>query len=156
MRRLISQISAIDLTDAERGARLPGMILTRSLEAPYRTVATDGRFQIGADTHKLGRGGDGGLRPHQLLEAALATCMNISVRLEAQGLGAGPVEVRTAVQLDRSRPGEAAYHFRFRIDGDLTAPQREALEATARSCLLGQTLRRAVSLVEDLGLEVAP
>lgn len=132
------------------------MIVARSLDAPFRTAAGNGKLHIESDAAREGRGGGGGLRPHELLEAALAACMNISVRHQAEALGAGPVEVRTAVQLDRSRPGEARYHFRFRIDGDLTAAHREALEAAARSCVLGQTLRRAAALVEDPGLELEP
>ncbi len=132
------------------------MIVARSLEAPFRTLVTNGRLRIDSDAARGGRGGGGGLRPHELLEAALAACMNISVRHEAEALGIGPVEVCTAVQLDRSRPGEAAYHFRARIDGPLDGEQRRRLEAAARSCLLGQTLRRAVTLVEDPGLEVTP
>ncbi len=132
------------------------MIATRSLDGPFRTLVTNGRVCIDSDAAREGRGGGGGLRPHELLEAALAACMNISVRHQAEALGVGPVEVRTAVQLDRSRPGEAAYHFRFRIEGELAAEERRRLESAARSCLLGHTLRRAVSLVEDPGLELAP
>ncbi len=132
------------------------MITTRSLEAPFRTLATNGKLRIESDAAREGRGGGGGLRPHELLEAALAACMNISVRHRADDLGVPPVEVRTAVQLDRSRPGEAAYHFRFRVEGELTTAQRRVLEETARSCVLSQTLRRTVSLVEDPGLELEP
>ncbi len=132
------------------------MIATLSLDEPFRTLVTNGRFRIEADAPRGGLGGTAGLRPHELLEAALAACMNISVRLQAHELGAGPVQVRTSVDLDRSRPGEAAYRFRFRIDGALPAPQRERLEAAARGCELGQTLHRACSLVEAPGLELAP
>jgi putative redox protein len=132
------------------------MVKTRSLEAPYRTLVTNGKTQVPADTRKDGRGGEQGLRPHELLEAAVAACMNIGVRLEAEARGLGPVAVRTAVQLDRARPGVASFRFRCRVDGALDAAQRAALERTARGCAVGQTLQRAIELVEDGGLELEP
>jgi len=53
-----------------------------------------------ADTHKLGVGGDGGLRPHELLEAALASCMTITARmyLTERGLDATGVSVEVDVE----------------------------------------------------------
>ena len=114
------------------------------------------KTRVLADTIKLGRGGEQGLRPHELLEAAVAACMNIGVRLEAEALGLPPVEVWTTVRLDRSRPGIASYRFRCRIEGENDPNQRAALEKAVRGCAVGQTLRRTFELVEDGSLELDP
>lgn len=47
-------------------------------------------------------GGNQGFRPHELLEAALATCMNIHLRMYAANHGIELGEVTTKVTLDRS------------------------------------------------------
>ena len=58
-----------------------------ALPAPYQV-----RFRVGqnaglAGTVKHGAGGSAGLRPHELLEAALATCMTITARMALAELG---------------------------------------------------------------------
>lgn len=130
------------------------MVRTSGAAERYRTTVSNGRLELTADTVKDGVGGAAGFRPHALLEAALASCMNISVRLRADELGLGPVAVATAVELDRSRPGMAAYRCRVRLEGAFTAAQRADLLAAARGCAVGQTLRRQ-PVFEVTGEEVA-
>ena len=83
------------------------MVTTQSTSRPYRTLVSRAQVRIEADAVKDGRGSGERLRPHELLEAALASCMNISARLEAEARGLGPVEVRTVVSIDRTQPGKA-------------------------------------------------
>jgi putative redox protein len=123
------------------------MVKTTSRATRYQTAVTNGRTETSADTVKEGVGGTGGFRPHEILEAALASCMNISVRLKADELGLAIAAVRTEVSLDRTVPGKAVYEYSLQIDGQLRADERAALEEAASHCAVSQTLRREPSLV---------
>jgi putative redox protein len=123
------------------------MVKTTSKHARYQTAVTNGATETSADTVKEGVGGTAGFRPHEIPEAALASCMNITVRLKADELGLALAAVRTNVSVDRSVPGQAVYKYALEIDGQLTADERALLEEAASRCPVSQTLRREPSLV---------
>jgi putative redox protein len=123
------------------------MVKTTSKATRYQTAITNGRSETSADTVKENVGGTAGFRPHEILEAALASCMNISVRLKADELGLTLAAVRTEVLLDRTVPGKAVYRYSLHIDGQLTPDERATLEQAAATCAVSQTLRREPSLV---------
>lgn len=56
-------------------------IRAQAMPEPWRVRFTNGVHTATADTHKNGVGGGAGLRPHELLEAALASCMTITARM---------------------------------------------------------------------------
>ncbi|WP_206507883.1 OsmC family protein [Streptomyces chrestomyceticus] len=96
------------------------MVEAVALPAPWQV-----RFQAGdnvavADTLKAGTGGSAGMRPHELLEASLATCMTISARMALADLSIADADVRVRVHLERE---EAATRFRYEL---LLAPELEA------------------------------
>jgi len=124
------------------------MVMTTSAAARYRTIVTNGRVEATADTLKGSAGSSDGFRPHELLEAAVAACMNISARLKADDMGVGPVEVATEVSLDRS-DGRAVFRGKVRVGGELTEAQRAALEEAAFRCSVSRTLLRECILVKD-------
>ncbi|MFD8368590.1 OsmC family protein [Streptomyces hygroscopicus] len=75
------------------------------------------RFRAGAneglaDTLKGGVGGSVGMRPHELLEASLATCMTISARMALADLDVTDADVSVRVHLER---GESATRFRYEL-----------------------------------------
>jgi len=65
-----------------------------------------------ADTAKAGVGGSAGMRPHELLEASLATCMTISARMALADLGVTDAEVGVRVHLERE---ESTTRFRYEL-----------------------------------------
>jgi putative redox protein len=68
----------------------------------YRTTFSDGKREGVADITADKGGGGSGFRPHCLLEAALATCVNMTVRMYADNHGIPLAGVITRVSLDRS------------------------------------------------------
>ncbi|WNE94094.1 OsmC family protein [Streptomyces luomodiensis] len=108
------------------------MVEAVALPAPWQV-----RFQAGgneglADTHKGGIGGSAGMRPHELLEASLATCMTISARMALADLGVTVAEVRVEVHLERE---ESATRFRYRLllDPELEVHRPAVMERIACS-----------------------
>jgi len=122
------------------------MIVASSEHAHYRTSFTNGAQVAYADTTVEKGGGEAGFRPHELLEASLACCVNIWLRMYADAHGVPLQNVVTRVALDRSAPGVAAFKCAVELDGPLTALQREKLLAVADSCPVSRTLGRNVSV----------
>src|SRR5690349_18655376 len=80
--------------------------LPAAWQVGFRAGGNEGR----ADTVKDGTGGSAGMRPHEPLEASLATCMTISARMALADLGvrAGRhPELITGQELRRRRAGSS-------------------------------------------------
>jgi putative redox protein len=97
--------------------------LPAAWQVSFRAGANEGL----ADTVKNGLGGSAGMRPHELLEASLATCMTISARIALADLGlpCDEASVRVRVHLERE---ESATRFRYQLVLDpRLEPHRPAL-----------------------------
>lgn len=121
------------------------MIIAGSKEPPYCTPFSDGEHQALSDTTKEKGGSGGGFWPHTLLEAALATCINITLRKYADKHAIPLTVASTKVKLDRSRPDEAVFGYEVELQGNLTQPQREALLKVAGDCPVKATLLKKIS-----------
>ncbi|KAA6223982.1 OsmC family peroxiredoxin [Streptomyces albofaciens JCM 4342] len=91
------------------------MVEAVALPTPWQV-----RFQAGgnegrADTIKGGVGGSAGMRPHELLEASLATCMTISARMALADLGVTDAQVSVRVHLEREA---STTRFRYELSLD--------------------------------------
>jgi putative redox protein len=126
------------------------MIIATSKEPAYLTPFTDGEHHTVADTTKEKGGSGGGFWPHTLLEAALATCINITLRKYADKHAIPLSQAVTKVKLDRSRPGEAVFGYEVELQGNLTAEQRGALLRAAGDCAVKQTLQKRISFKNGL------
>ena len=121
------------------------MIIASSENPVYRTSFSDGAHHAVADTTREKGGNDTGFWPHHLLEAALATCINITLRKYAEKHAIPLSAASTKVALDRSRPGEAVFSYEVELQGDLTEPQRQALLQVAGDCPVKATLLKRIS-----------
>jgi putative redox protein len=121
------------------------MIVATSENPVYRTPFSDGEHHAVADTTKEKGGSGGGFWPHTLLEAALATCINNTLRKYADKHAIPLDAATTRVQLDRSRPDEVIFQFEVELQGNLTEPERQALLQAAGDCPVQQTLLKKIS-----------
>ncbi len=114
-------------------------------EAPrYRTSFSNGAQEAFADTTPVRGGGAAGFRPHELLEAALASCANMTVRMYAHDHAIPLDAVTTQVRLERESAG-AVFHTEIELHGDsLTPEQRERLIQAAQNCPVRRTLSAPV------------
>ncbi len=120
-------------------------MITATSDTPrYLTRFTDGRHQGEADTTADKGGGDAGFRPHALLEAALACCVNMNVRIYAENHGIALSGVTTRVALDRSAPGETAFRYEIEVHGKLTPEESERLKRAGNACAVRRTLSKAI------------
>ncbi len=96
-----------------------------------------------ADTRKGEAGGDTAPRPHELLEAALATCIAISAQMALDELGLdGAAAAR--VSLERS-PTASTFIYEVSLDPSLTAEQRRGVREQIEQSPVRRTLANPIS-----------
>jgi putative redox protein len=122
------------------------VIRSSSLEYPYQTLFTNGRHSTIADVPSAKGGGDKGFGPHELLEAAFATCATMTVQMHAAKHKLPLQGATCEVHLDRSVPNDFRMDYSLTLDGPLTAEQVNQLHEAARNCPVGRTLSNAISL----------
>lgn len=121
------------------------MIEAESESAPFAVRFSNGTESGRADA-TLDKGGAGeGFRPHELLEAALASCINMSLRMYARRHSLPLVRVVTQVSLDRSGEHEAVFRYALELEGALSDAQRRQLEQVAEACPVRATLARGIA-----------
>jgi len=120
------------------------MICATSELTPYQTRFSDGEHQGISDTTADKGGQHSGFRPHDLLEAALATCVNMTVRMYADNQAIPLRSVTTKVSIDRSLPDEAVFRYEVDLDGELTPVQKDKLLHAANACPVRRTLSKGI------------
>ena len=111
----------------------------RALVAPWQAEYATGAHLGVADTVKLGKGGSAGLRPHELLEAALASCMTITARTELNERGLDDNAVGVTVEIERE---ESVSRFRYTLS---LPPELEAQRAAVLNRLEKSPVRMTLS-----------
>ena len=97
------------------------------------------------------KGGAGqGFRPHELLEAALGSCLVMIMTKFAASHDIPLSGVAVAVTLDRSDPETAAYACAITLEGNLTEDDRRRILRAARSCPVRRTLGCKAVVVEEV------
>jgi putative redox protein len=121
------------------------MIVSISGAKPYATIFTDGKREAACDTTLDKGGSDSGFRPHDLLEAAFACCLNISLRMLADKHKIPLREAKVSVLLNRDDPEQTVFEYAVELRGDLTAQQRRKLMELAGSCPVSRTISKKIS-----------
>jgi putative redox protein len=93
------------------------MVKATSKAVRYRTQLTNGTHSALLIPREKKGGSESGFRPHDLLEAALASCMNITLRMYADQHGLALSGVTTRVTINRSNPEEAAFEYQVELQG---------------------------------------
>lgn len=126
------------------------MIESRPLQDPYAVEYRAGTHVGRADTIKNGVGGTTGMRPHELLEAALASCMTITARMAADDLGICAEGIRVAVELERNE-GTTVFHYRLELPDGLSEAEIGTFEARVGSSPVRRTLSAGLRFQAGLG-----
>jgi putative redox protein len=122
------------------------MIRASLLDPGYRASFTNGELTSIADM-PIAKGGDGqGFGPHELIEAALATCIAITARQYAGDHQIPLVSAQCEVRIDRSNAAAVAFDYRLTMEGDLTLIQERNLRDAVSRCPVARTLTGLVTL----------
>jgi putative redox protein len=121
------------------------MIRATTEEERYLTKFTNGTGSGYADASAAQGGTGTSFRPHELLEAALATSVNVTLRMYAEKHGVPLDDVVTEVKLDSSSPDESILRYEIELLGtNLTEEQRSELLEVARGCSIRRTLSKPI------------
>ena len=126
------------------------MIRTENEEISYKTKFSNGEHSAFSDTTIDKGGSNSGFRPHELLEAAVASCMNMHIRMFAESHNMDVAEVRTEVSLNRNEPESAVFEYKVEIDGKLSDLEKEKLIHVVQSCPVKKTLSKKLEF-KDVG-----
>jgi putative redox protein len=115
-------------------------MIASGLDAPYQTVFSSGVHSSIADVPIEKGGGGNGFGPHELLEAALATCLTMTARMHAAKHGLPLTGARSEVRIDRSAAGEATLLYTVEFEGELSEAQTRELNVAVAHCPVARTL----------------
>ena len=116
------------------------MIRASSLDDDYQSSFTNGSNTAIADVPREKGGRGEGFGPHELLEAALATCMTMTVRMFAEKHQFDLEIVDCEVVIDRSVPERPTMRYHLSLRGQLSLEQEEQLRDAASRCPVAKTL----------------
>jgi putative redox protein len=116
------------------------MVRAENLANPYQVAFQNGTQSGVADT-AAGKGGSGqGFRPHELLEAALASCMVMTLRMYAERHAIDYTGIGVAVRLDRTDPEHPVFESAVSFPADFPADRRGRMLQVAERCPVHRTL----------------
>jgi len=104
------------------------------------TLFTNGEHSSASDTTPDKGGGNLGFRPHELLEAALANCMNMTLRMAAEKQAIPLSGASVTVSLNRNTPEGPTFEYSVELGGSLSEAQKEQLLSSLESCPVRNTL----------------
>jgi len=131
-------------------------VVSRSVPGSLRQeVVVDGRHRILTD-EPFEVGGEGsGPSPHELLPAALASCVATTLVIYAKTRSWDLGEVTVAVNYDqRSSPRRC--EIRIGLTGNLSEEQVKRLEAVAGACPVRRAMESGFEFAEEIRIEPAP
>lgn len=121
--------------------------------APYATRITTRGLELTADEPADHGGQDLGLRPHELLLSAIASCTAITVRMYADRKQWVVPSITVTASMERDQVGKAIdtrIHLELELPFDLPAEQRERLLQIARLCPVHRTLESPIHISSAL------
>ena len=121
------------------------MIIAESSGVNYLTQINNGTTVINSDVTEEKGGGGEYFRPHDLLCAAYASCLNITVRMVLDRMGLKYDKVVTNIDVDREKENSTIFMYHVEIIGDIDIAAKEAVIAKAMNCPVRKTLSQNIS-----------
>jgi putative redox protein len=121
------------------------LITTTQKQPRYLVQFSNGSHEASSDA-PLVKGGQGeGFGPHELLEASLACCINMWIRMQADKQGIPIDGIAVSVTLKRDHPDEATFEYTVKLDESLPDEQQAELLRLADACPVRKTLLKKLS-----------
>lgn len=120
------------------------MIHAESLAAPYQTRFSCGELSAIADTTAEKGGAGSGFRPHDLLEAALACCMTMTLRMYAEKHALPWAGSAVEVVLNRQNPEQPLFECKVLFADSVPEMARARMLQIVERCPVRRTLSGAM------------
>jgi putative redox protein len=124
------------------------MVKTTNTQNDFHCILSNGNISVDCDAPVFKGGLGNGFRPHELLEAALATCINISVRMIAKEKNIKIDKVETQVEIEKT---DVTTIFKYKIDLDenLNEHDKDFFMNIIDGCAVKQTLSKQLLFIKD-------
>lgn len=123
------------------------MVKFKSADQKYQCYL-DNEQNIIVDTTSDKGGSGSGIRPYELLEAALASCMNISLRMQAEKEGIQLEKIETTVFVNRNIEGKTVFEYECTILDELDKQTTEKIKSVLQYCLVRKILSSQIEFKE--------
>ena len=115
----------------------------------YSVKLQDGRHEFSADEPKDLGGGDTGPAPDELLEASLASCTAITLRMYADRKNWPVAEIDVTVSVERVGT-KTIFTRSIQINGGIDETQRQRLLEIAKACPVSKSLLGEVEINSEI------
>ena len=128
------------------------IIVQRNLSLPMAQTVHIRTHILTADTAVDGGGSDAGPSPHDLYDAALASCKALTLTWYANHKGLPLTDVRVECERDASEERHGVYKLttRLHLAGDLSEAQRKELLAVAEKCPIHKLMSTVTTEITTL------
>lgn len=124
------------------------MIKSTSTEQDFHCELTNNRMTIDSDAPEFKGGQYNGFRPHELLESALASCINISIRTIAKKKNIKIEKVETQVEIEKTND-KSIFNYSISLDNNLDEKDKEFLMNIIDLCAVKQTLSKQLDFKKN-------
>lgn len=118
------------------------MVISRSGTPAYLTEIWNGTEHISSDVTPEKGGSGKYFRPHDLLEAAYAACLNTTTRMVLDELHIPYEDVTVKVELDRRDEAKTIFISHIEIAGALDEETRQRVLKLVMNCPVKKTLSK--------------
>ena len=115
----------------------------------YKVRLDDGRHTFSSGEPRELGGADSAPSPDELMEASLASCTVITLRMYANRKEWPVTAINATVTLERTESNTVFTRHIF-IEGDITEEQRERMLQVAGSCPVSKTLKGAITISSSI------
>ncbi len=115
----------------------------------YNVKLQNGRHEFSADEPKEAGGADTAPSPDELLEASLASCTAITLRMYANRKQWPVAGIQVTVSLARAND-KTVFKRSISINGDINEEQRERLLEIAKACPVSKTLQGEIEISSSI------
>jgi putative redox protein len=123
------------------------MIVCKSDAKKYKATISNDKTQMTYEAPAEKGGKESGFNPIEMLEAAVASDMNVAIRMYADKQGFPLTDVTTYVSLDKNSMSEAFIKYSVKLEGELNSQQKKLLLQSALQTPVRETLSKRISVL---------
>lgn len=124
------------------------MIKSKSTIQDFHCELTNDRMTIDSDAPESKGGQYNGFRPHELLESALASCINISIRMIAKKNNIRIETVETQVEIEKTND-KSIFNYSIKLSDNLNQNDKDFLMSIIDLCAVKQTLSKQLDFKQN-------
>lgn len=128
------------------------MVISTSRNETYITEIFNGSSKIYSDVTEEKGGSGEYFRPHDLLESAYASCLNITTRMILDSMKLPYDEVTVKVELDRSNEVKTIFKYHIDISGSIDKETKEVVLRKVMNCPVKKTLSKQLEFINEISI----